>query len=314
MSLQVVVISGHPDLEKSNANKLILEQLEERLERVDIRRLDQLYPDYRIDIEQEQAALLDAEVIVLQFPFYWYSVPGLMKVWIDEVLAYNFAYGSRGDKLKGKNFVISTTVGGSEEAYDPLGFNHFTIEQLVRPLQQTAYLTGMTYLPPVYTHGMVYIPGVYNTLEDVVEKAAGHANRLIDRIEHVLTSPEPAMRNFIKRWFATFDELPESDQFFLSHLSPGVVWSMPEGTFHGHAGFKDWYRLVRSEFKPGCTHQIEQVKIEVHATHLIARVQVRLTAELYEGGSVNLLVNERWVVARGDDNRFLIEEYQVTPA
>jgi len=47
--------------------------------------------------------LLEHDRIVLQFPMYWYSMPPLLKKWLDDVLTYNFAYGSKGDKLKGKD-------------------------------------------------------------------------------------------------------------------------------------------------------------------------------------------------------------------
>lgn len=176
---KVVVISGHPQLEQSNANKIILEQLAAALPAVDIRRLDTLYPDYRIDVEREQQALLAADIVVLQFPFYWYSIPALLKKWLDDVFAYNFAYGSRGDKLKGKHFILSFTIGGPAESYTPVGYNHFEIAQLLRPLQQTAYLSGMHFRTPVHTHGMIYIPGVYNRLEDVQQRAGDHVRRLL---------------------------------------------------------------------------------------------------------------------------------------
>jgi glutathione-regulated potassium-efflux system ancillary protein KefF len=88
---KVVIISGHPDLEASYTNKIILEEAAKGISSVDIRRLDTLYPDYRIDVEAEQAALVTADVIVLQYPFYWYSTPALMKKWVDDVLAGGFA-------------------------------------------------------------------------------------------------------------------------------------------------------------------------------------------------------------------------------
>lgn len=175
---KVVVISGHPNLDESFTNKVILDKVQQDVSDIQVRRLDSLYPDYKIDVEAEQQALLEADVIVLQFPFYWYSVPALLKKWVDDVFSYNFAYGSRGDKLKGKDFLLSVTIGGPEESYDPLGYNHFTIEQLLMPLQQTAYLAGMNYRKPIYTHGMVFIPGVYNTQEGVEVKAMQHGAEL----------------------------------------------------------------------------------------------------------------------------------------
>lgn len=175
---QVLVISGHPNLESSYTNSVIIEQLQHQVDDVEVRHLDKLYPNFDIDVEAEQQALIAAKVIVLQFPFYWYSVPALLKKWIDDVFSFNFAYGPQGDKLVGKEFMLSFTVGGPKESYDPLGYNHFTIEQMLYPMQQTAYLAGMNYNPPIYSHKMVYIPNVYNELSDVQERAKQHAERL----------------------------------------------------------------------------------------------------------------------------------------
>lgn len=183
---RVLIINGHPSLKESNANSLILEELSRMLpENLTIRHLEKLYKDFSIDIEAEQKALLDADIIILQFPFYWYSVPGILKNWIDKVFTYGFAFGSTGDKLKGKNLILSFTIGGKQEDYQPLGFNHFRIEELLKPLEQTVYLTGMIYHKPVYSHRMIYIPNVYNDLEEVKERARGHAKRLYEAIKNI---------------------------------------------------------------------------------------------------------------------------------
>ena len=76
----ILIISGHPDLSASVANAAILAHLERELPQAEIRRLDTLYPDYRFNIEAEQSALLKADIIVFQFPFSWYAMPGLMKL------------------------------------------------------------------------------------------------------------------------------------------------------------------------------------------------------------------------------------------
>ena len=180
---RILIISGHPDLQQSWTNRLIINTLEQEVSDLNVRRLDQRYPDFNIDVASEQQALLDAEIVVLQFPFYWYSVPALLKQWLDKVFTFNFAYGPEGDKLKGKQFLLSVTVGAPQEAYQPLGYNHFTIEQLLRPLQQTAYLAGMIFQPPLISHRMVYIPGVYNTQEEVEARAREHATRLISTLD-----------------------------------------------------------------------------------------------------------------------------------
>ncbi|WP_419811975.1 NAD(P)H-dependent oxidoreductase [Bacterioplanoides sp.] len=315
---KVLIISGHPDLEQSYTNSVILEQMHGALDNVEIRRLDTLYSDYSIDIEAEQQALLSAQVVVLQFPFYWYSMPALLKKWMDDVFAFNFAYGAEGDKLKGKDLFLSFTVGGPQESYNPLGYNHFTIEQFLRPLQQTAYLAGMNYHKPVYTHSMVYIPGVYNKLEDVQARAANHANRLITDIQTIQNSAEEKIRRFVADWFAEFDQLPQGDEFFIQHLAPDVNWNMPEGKFKGHQGFSSWYEIARSTFKPGCDHQVEQIEVIKNESGYQVDLRIRMLAETFpdsqfNGEGINLLVNEIWQVSLDEHSAVTIHDYQVEP-
>ncbi len=179
---KTVVISGHPDLSKSNTNALILEMLHCADADIDIRYLDRLYGEGKIDVSAEQTALMAADTIVFQFPFYWYSVPALLKSWIDQVFEYGFAYGSKGDKLKDKKLILSFTIGGPADSYSPEGNNTFSIEELIKPLVQTANLTGLVLQKHIYTHSMVYIPGVFNTLADVQTRAKEHAKRLISEL------------------------------------------------------------------------------------------------------------------------------------
>lgn len=73
----VLIISGHTDLSKSVANKEILSILEKQLPNAKIERLDSLYPDYKINVKQEQKNLLWADIIVLQFPLF--SMVSLME-------------------------------------------------------------------------------------------------------------------------------------------------------------------------------------------------------------------------------------------
>lgn len=308
----VVVISGHPNLEESWTNKVILQQLAQNVESIDVRRLDTLYPDYKIDIEAEQKALVDADIIVLQYPYYWYSVPALLKKWIDDVFAFNFAFGPEGDKLKNKQFILSFTVGGAEESYDPLGYNHFTIEQLAFPLQQLCYLSGMIYQPPVYTHRMVYIPGVYNTQEEVEERARNHADRLLAKIDQLANSVESKFDLFVKQWFSRFDELPEDNGYFTNLLSEELELEAVGEKYSGIAGFNDWYSSLVNMFKPGVTHLIEQVTLKPSGdSKFDAELRVRIQGELANGETINQLFNENWKVTLDDAGKFTIHSYQV---
>jgi len=185
--VKVVVIFAHPDVDGGSvANKVIINKVRE-IGGVEVRDLYKMYPDFNIDIEAEQEVLTGADVIIFQYPFYWYGMPGMLKEWLDRVFVYGFAYGSTGDKLKGKEFLVSTTIGGAEEAYQESGYNRFTIDQILIPMEQTARLTGMKYNQPLISHGMVYIPDVYNKKAEVEAKAMDHAGRLVQFINGKLS-------------------------------------------------------------------------------------------------------------------------------
>ena len=69
-------------------------------------------PISTIDVEAEQRALAASRLVVWQHPIYWYSVPALLKLWFDKVLAYGWAYGEGGTALRGKHCLWVATTGG----------------------------------------------------------------------------------------------------------------------------------------------------------------------------------------------------------
>lgn len=74
----------------------------EKQEGVTVHRVYEAYPEEKIDVATEQKLLTEHDRIVLQFPFYWYSSPSLLKQWEDDVLTYGWALGNKGDKLHGR--------------------------------------------------------------------------------------------------------------------------------------------------------------------------------------------------------------------
>ena len=145
--MKIMNLVFHPDLSQSRVNNRWKRQLEDSGKVATSRDLYGDYPDFKIDIEREQKLLLEHDRIVFQFPLYWYSVPPLLKKWLDDVLTYNFAYGSKGDKLKEKDMQLLVSVGGREKHYS--GFDIFaSVPELLRPFQLTANLVQMNYLLP----------------------------------------------------------------------------------------------------------------------------------------------------------------------
>lgn len=145
--MKTLILVAHPNLQESRINRRWAEAIEKQPE-VTVHYLYQAYPNWDIDIAKEQRLVEDHDRIVLQFPLYWYSSPALLKKWIDEVLAYGWAYGPGGDKLFGKEFLVATSTGGPETAYQPGGYNSYTLGELLRPFQATSNLIGTVFLPP----------------------------------------------------------------------------------------------------------------------------------------------------------------------
>ena len=145
---KILVLFAHPSQERSEVNVPIFNSLKQK-EFVTLVDLYAEYPSFRIDIDREQERLVEHDVIVFMFPMYWYSTPSILKEWQDLVLEYGFAYGTDGKALHGKTFCCVLSAGGPKEAYKVDGYNHFTLRELLRPLEQTSNLTGMIYLPPL---------------------------------------------------------------------------------------------------------------------------------------------------------------------
>lgn len=108
---KILILNGHPDPGASTAGKAVLEAFVKLRPDAQVRMLSALCGKEGYDVAGEQAALVGADVVVWHFPFYWYSVPALMKKWIDDVLTRGFAYGSGGTALCGKHLLISFTTG-----------------------------------------------------------------------------------------------------------------------------------------------------------------------------------------------------------
>ena len=153
---RVLVLFAHPVLERSRVNRRLLDAIRD-LDGVTINDLYEEYPTLDIDVKREQDLLLSHDVIVFQHPFYWYSVPAILKEWQDLVLEHGWAYGAGGTHLRGKITFNAITTGGPETAYKKGGYNRFTIRELLAPWDQTAFLCGMRFLAPFAVHAALKV-------------------------------------------------------------------------------------------------------------------------------------------------------------
>jgi len=175
--MKTLVIVTHPSLDQSRANHALIQELSKH-EDINIHYLYEEYPNWTIDIEKEQQLLIKYDRIVLQFPVFWYSSPPLLKKWFDDVLTYGWAFGSNGDQLKGKEFIVAATAGGSEQDYRSTGKYGFTVNEFLRPLQVSIQYTDAIYLPAFV---------MYDTLDATDEQLNLEA---IKYVEHILASAE----------------------------------------------------------------------------------------------------------------------------
>lgn len=157
-SNKVLVLYAHPGQRYSKANEQ-LTQVANGIRDVTFVDLYAEYPRFKIDVAIEQQRLLTHDVIIFQFPLFWYSTPALLKEWQDLVLEYGFAYGEGGDRIAGKLFLPVVTAGGPEEFYQPGGRNNFRLRELLTPLEQTANLCGLRFVAPYTLFAALRAPG-----------------------------------------------------------------------------------------------------------------------------------------------------------
>ncbi|MFJ8686526.1 NAD(P)H-dependent oxidoreductase [Micromonospora wenchangensis] len=117
------------------------------------------------DVTAEQEKLLWADTVILQFPMWWYTMPAILKGWVDRVFSFHFAYGvgvhdqtRYGERygegtLLGRRAILSVTVGGPQSHYTDRGING-PIEDLLFPIHHgILYYPGMEVLPPFVLYG-----------------------------------------------------------------------------------------------------------------------------------------------------------------
>ena len=149
---RVLILFAHPALERSRVHRRLIRGLDS-LPGVTFNDLYEAYPTFDIDVKREQELLAAHDLIVVQHPMFWYSTPAMVKQWEDLVLEHGWAYGSQGTALRGKQWLSAISTGGGAAAYQREGHNGFSIREFLIPLQQTARLCGMEYLPPFVIHG-----------------------------------------------------------------------------------------------------------------------------------------------------------------
>ena len=183
----VLIVFGHRDSNNDSvANKQIISDLRELLPDAEVSILDELYPDYQIDVKVEQEKLENADIIVLQFPLFWYGMPSIMNKWMEDTFEHGWSHGSTGDKLQAKKLIASFTAGAPEEAYQKDGIMGHDIEEYLPPIKSMCGLCGMEFVDYVFTGGVSFeLRTNPDEVDKIKQKAKSHAANVVSIIEDI---------------------------------------------------------------------------------------------------------------------------------
>ena len=154
---RLIVYYAHPGHKYSHVNRF-MSRAAAAIDGITYVDLYRDYPRFDIDVEIEQRRLLDHDVILFQFPLFWYSTPSILKEWQDLVLEHGFAYGADGNALDGKRMMLAITAAGPDDAYTPGGYQHFPLRAFLTPLEQTARLCKMRFAAPYVLYASLKAP------------------------------------------------------------------------------------------------------------------------------------------------------------
>ncbi len=201
---KILILFAHPRFEKSRVNRALLHGVDQ-IPQVTLHDLYERYPDFNVEVEQEQELMTAHQIIIWQHPFYMYGAPPLLKQWIDLVLEHGWAHGRGGDALKGKIIFNALTSGGSREAYTVSGYNRFTLREFVIPFEQASTLCKMIYLPPFA------VQGTYLLTEEQLARHASLYHSLLRRLSRGDYNLESLKQlSLLNDWFDRDSEASES--------------------------------------------------------------------------------------------------------
>ena len=112
---------------------------------------------FAAEIEEEMVKVEAADLMVWQFPLWWFGLPAILKGWVDRVFAMGRTYGGgrvyETGVFSGKRALLSLTTGGPESAYRTDGFNG-DLAAILRPIQRGILnFTGFAVLAPQVVYG-----------------------------------------------------------------------------------------------------------------------------------------------------------------
>lgn len=118
------------------------------------------------DVQEEIAKFKAADVVVFQYPVYWFMMPATLKRYIDEVYAYGefFAFTDapygQGGLMAGKRLMLSTTWNAPTEVFGNPGgfFEGANVDDVLLPMRKSHAYCGFEELPHFSAHDVIKNP------------------------------------------------------------------------------------------------------------------------------------------------------------
>lgn len=146
--MKTLILVAHPQIENSIINKRWIEELMKYPDTIYVHQIYKEYPDENIDVEKEQKLVEKYDNLILQFPMYWFNCTPLLKKWMDKVLIYGWAYGSKGNKLKEKKISIAVSIGLNEDKFSKFWDSETNIiDQILSPFKAAFTYTKSDFRP-----------------------------------------------------------------------------------------------------------------------------------------------------------------------
>ena len=172
--MKKLIILAHPNISNSVINKRLIAEANKYPDKFTVHDISAVYGDKPIDVQKEQVLIKEHGALVLQFPIFWFSSPPILKKWLDEVLTYGFAYGSKSDGMRDRKVALAVTCGIKKSDYQPSGRYKYTLEQILTPFDMTfKQYCHADYRGFFAFYGAEITPGAdYSSSEDEIESGA----------------------------------------------------------------------------------------------------------------------------------------------
>ncbi|WP_164848034.1 NAD(P)H-dependent oxidoreductase [Lacticaseibacillus hulanensis] len=145
--MQTLIVVAHPNIARSNTQSFFKETAAQVPESTWHELTDCDYSP--AEVASEQALILAADRIVLQFPLYWYSAPAQLWAWLDAVWQRGVVYDDTGGLLRGKELAVVVSFSHPLTDYRLGARENVTVDTLLAPFAAIARKTGMTMLTPL---------------------------------------------------------------------------------------------------------------------------------------------------------------------